>query len=293
MSFRTVVVRSRCKIETRLDYIVVRGEKESLIHISELGSLIIETPAVAITGQALLILARNNINVLFCDEKHSPALKTIPLYGNHATSGKVRDQARWEPHMKDSAWQELIRQKLYWQVKVLRKYSHLEQADLIESYISQIKPGDFSNREGHAAKVYFNAHFGMGFTRRTQSTINGMLNYGYRLIMSSVSREIVAAGFVTQLGIHHKNEANQFNLSCDIMEPFRPLVDAWVLKIEEDENFKDMVSQILSVKAKIGGKEFYLDAAIRRYVYCVLDYMSGEGDMPQIEKFILGEGDEL
>ncbi|MCL2756412.1 MAG: type II CRISPR-associated endonuclease Cas1 [Firmicutes bacterium] len=293
MSFRTVVVRKRSKIETRLDYLVVRGETENLIHINEIGTLIVETPAVAITGQALMILSRNNVNVVFCDDKHSPFAQLHTMYGNHATSGKIRQQSNWTVEDKNNVWQKIIEQKIYWQSKVLVKYNQNEAATLLQSYIFDVKPNDTSNREGHAAKVYFNALFGMGFTRRTDNTINYMLNYGYSMILSSVSREIVAAGYVTQLGIHHRSEGNQFNLSCDIMEPFRPFVDAYVLMIEGNDDFKNLITQILSTKVVIGGKEFFLDAGIRRYVREVLDCMNGECEMPKIEKFILGEENEL
>ena len=74
-----------------------------------------------------------------------------------------------------------------------------------------------SQTEGHAAKVYFNALFGRGFTRSEENSINAALNYGYSLILSSVAREIVANGYITQIGIFHDNMFNQFNLASDVM----------------------------------------------------------------------------
>lgn len=93
------------------------------------------------------------------------------------------------------------------------------------SYIPQIELCDKTNREGHAAKVYFNALFGMDFTRGSENETNAALNYGYSIILSAFNREIVAQGYLTQLGIFHDNKFNHFNLSCDLMEPFRILID--------------------------------------------------------------------
>lgn len=78
---------------------------------------------------------------------------------------------------------------------------------------------------GHAAKVYFNALFGMDFTRTEESSINAALNYGYGILLSAFNREIVLNGYITQLGLFHNNMFNQFNLGSDLMEPFRTIVD--------------------------------------------------------------------
>lgn len=94
---------------------------------------------------------------------------------------------------------------------------------------------DVTNREGHAAKVYFNALFGMKFTRGADIPQNAALNYGYSILLSAFNREIAAMGYLTQLGIYHDNMHNHFNLSCDLMEPFRVLVDRCVLNMELSE----------------------------------------------------------
>ena len=85
MSFRTVVVKGRAKIETRLNWLLVRGEEEKWVHLSELGTLVIESTACAITTQALCALSKNSTNVIFCDEKHLPYAQLSSLYDNHLT----------------------------------------------------------------------------------------------------------------------------------------------------------------------------------------------------------------
>ena len=75
-----------------------------------------------------------------------------------------------------------------------------EEADLLYQYINEIEFGDVTNREGHAAKVYFNALFGMDFTRSAENVTNAALNYGYSLLLSTFNRCVVANGYITQLG---------------------------------------------------------------------------------------------
>ena len=72
---------------------------------------------------------------------------------------------------------------------------------------------DKTNREGHAAKVYFNSLFGKDFSRDNECNINKYLNYGYSIILSAVNREVKILGYLTELGVHHIGESNSFNLS--------------------------------------------------------------------------------
>src|SRR5699024_4697153 len=82
---------------------------------------------------------------------------------------------------------------------------------------------DDANREGHAAKVYFNKLFGLDFRRGSDTPINWALNYGYSLLMSLFSNTIITRGLLTELGIHHRIQFNNYNLTIDFMKMYRPL----------------------------------------------------------------------
>lgn len=134
-----------------------------------------------------------------------------------------------------------------------------------------------TNREGHAAKVYFNALFGLDFTRTEDNHINAALNYGYSIILSAFTREIVANGYLTQLGIFHDNMFNQFNLASDFMEPFRVLIDREVLlmkpvKFEHEE--KMQLVNILNHEVKMDGKIQYVNNAIKIYCKSIFDALN-------------------
>ena len=149
-----------------------------------------------------------------------------------------------------------------------------EEAALLASYLREIVWNDETNREGHAAKVYFNALFGLDFTRTEDNFINAALNYGYSIILSAFTREVVANGYITQLGLFHDNMFNQFNLASDLMEPFRILVDREVtemkrLQFEHEE--KMQLVNILNQEIQIDGKTQYVNNAIKIYCKSVFD----------------------
>lgn len=219
MSWRTVVISKNAKLDYQLGYLVVRNQDVVKIHISEIAVLIIETTSVALTVALLCELTKKKVKVIFCDEKRNPSSELIPYYGSHDTSMKIRKQISWSDDIKTAVWTEIVTEKIRKQAENLIRWERTE-ADLLYDYISQIEFGDTSNREGHAAKVYFNALFGMGFTRTAENSINVALNYGYSLLLSTCTREIAINGYISQLGLFHDNMFNPFNLASDLMEPF-------------------------------------------------------------------------
>lgn len=279
MGFRTVVVNSRSKLETRLNFLIIRGETERRIYINEINTLIVQSTAVSLTAALLSELMRNNVKVIFCDEKCNPSSELLPYYGAHNTSKRIKTQTRWEPATKGKVWQAIIKEKIYRQSKLLLSNGFLTESETLNEYAADVSEGDTTNREGHAAKVYFNAILPSGVNRRSNNFINGCLNYGYAVLLSAVNREIVSAGYITQLGVWHDNEFNFFNLGSDLMEPLRPIVDETAISIKDgDKDFKRKMANVLNYNAVFAGKNTTLDIAIRQYVKSVL-YALEENDV--------------
>lgn len=284
MGFRTVVVNSRCKLEFRLNFLIVRGEQEKRIYINEINVLIIESTAVSLTAALMSELIKNNVKVIFCDEKCNPSAELLPFYGAHNTSKRIKTQAAWSKEIKDEIWKVIIVEKIKRQAGVLKRRGFIEEEALLNSYAMQVLSGDVTNREGHAAKVYFNSVLPDGVTRRSGGFINGCLNYGYAVLLSAINREITASGYLTQIGVWHDNEFNQFNLGSDLIEPLRTVVDETVLLIlPEDKTFKRKMANILNYTAVFDGKNTTLDVALRGYVKSVLCAL--ESNNPSIVTF--------
>ena len=272
MGFRTVIVNSRAKLEFRLNFMIVRGENEKRIFIDEINTLIVQSTAVSLTAALLSELIRSGVKVIFCDEKFNPCSELVPYYGAHNTSKRYKIQMQWRDETKDEIWRLIIAQKITNQKNYLQKRGFVAEAELIGSYIPDILPGDATNREGHSAKVYFNCLMPCGVSRRDGGFLNGCLNYGYAVLLSCFNREIVASGYLTQFGIWHDNEFNQFNLSSDLMEPFRTIVDEVAFSLPEgDKEFKRKMADILNFQISIDGKTTTLDLAVRTYVRSVFN----------------------
>lgn len=276
MSWRIVVISKRAKLDYQLGYMVVRSEEITKIHLGEISTVLIESTAVSITTSLLAELSKKKIKVIFCDEKRNPSSELISYYGSHDTSNKVRKQIQWLPATKEAVWTEIVTEKIRKQ-KELLEYLGKEESELLNSYLKEIVWKDETNREGHAAKVYFNALFGLDFTRTADNFINAALNYGYSIILSTFTREITANGYITQLGLFHDNMFNQFNLASDLMEPFRILVDRKVMsmKLEQFEHDEKMqIVNLLNEEVKIDGKIQYVNNAIKIYCKSIFDALN-------------------
>ena len=274
MSWRTVVIASSAKLDYQMGYLVVRREDVKKIFLDEISILIIENTAVSLTAALLSAMTKKKIKVIFCDEKRNPSSELIPYSGSYNSSLKIRNQIRWNNSIKEEVWTVIVSDIIRKQAEYLQELN-MPQAELLLSYLKDLREGDSTNREGHAAKVYFNGIFGMEFTRRDdENVINAALNYGYSIILSAFNREVISNGFITQLGLAHDNQFNHYNLSCDLMEPFRVFVDRDVSNREYEifgKEEKHQLADILNSKTVIRNNEQTLLNAIKIYTKSVFD----------------------
>ena len=246
-----------------MNYLVYRipGETKRIL-LDEIHTIILESTAISITTSLLVELSKRKINIIICDEKRQPNSQLLPFYIN------------WNEDVKNKVWKSIIQKKIFNQSKLLLSLGKNDKAEQLDMYANFVEDGDITNREGHAAKVYFNNAFYDGFTRNDDSLINACLDYGYTILLSMISRSIVASGYITQIGIHHKGEFNEFNLSCDLIEPLRFLVDYKAKTISNPDTFKDEMTSILSMDVLINGRVLSLNNAIPIYVNSVLDSLN-------------------
>lgn len=285
MSWRTVVITGIAKLDYRMGYMVVRKKEAThRVHIGEIGLLIVESTMVSVTAALLSELMKKKVKVIFCDEKHNPESELMAYYGSHDTSFKIRQQISWSEDMRKSVWTEIVAEKIRQQMELLDELGHNDQARLLQLYLREIAFADESNREGHAAKVYFNALFGLDFTRSIDNFTNAALNYGYGIILSCFTREVAANGYITQLGIFHDNMFNPFNLASDLMEPFRILVDRKVVEMQPEafahEEKMEFV-RLIDEEIRIDGKIQSIDNGIKIYCRSVFDALN-QGDISMI-----------
>ena len=285
MAFRTLIISTHCKLEYSLEYLVYRGvDATKRIFLNEISTILIESTQVSITTSLINELVKRKIKVIFCDEKHDPIGEITPYNNSHNSSERILTQIERDKDTKDIIWKEIIKEKIKTESLMLRKYGALDASSQLENYLLNVENGDITNREGHAAKVYFNNIFYDGFSRKENCDLNASLNYGYTLILSQFNRIVTAAGYLTQIGIHHKGQFNPFNFSCDLMEPFRYIVDQYAIKIYKEKlDFKKELVNMLSINLIINGREVSFSNALTIYFNSVVEAINKQN--PKLIKF--------
>lgn len=281
MSFRTVVISRQSKISYKNRFLVVKQENnEKYIHLSEIDTIIVDSISVSISAYLLKELSDNKINVIFCDEKHNPFGELKSFYSSHNSSKKVIFQSKWKQKVKDELWTCIVKNKILNQAILLSKIKS-DNYNILLEYVKEVTIGDKTNREAHAAKIYFNSLFTKKFRRNNNDDINAALNYGYAILLSTVNKEIICNGYLTELGIHHKNEFNPFNLSCDFMEPFRVIIDNFVYfnkNREFNTEYKMDLVNLFNSKYTYNNKKYVLKDIIKMYIKNAFDFLEKDSE---------------
>lgn len=208
------------------------------IPVEDIGIVIADHPQVTFTHTVITSLQENNAVILWCGQNHMPVSMSLPIYANHTYSEKVRYQIEASEPLKKQLWKQTICSKIRNQANLMRKLGYNSLA--LEKMIVRVNSGDPENYEGQAAAIYWNALLKTyEVTRgRYDGGPNALFNYGYAILRSVIARNLVGSGCLPVMGIHHTNKYNPYCLADDIMEPYRPVVDAYImeyLKGREDE----------------------------------------------------------
>lgn len=281
MGWRTIVVNQHSKLSYKNNHLIYKdSSRTEMIHLSEIDILLLETTDIVLSTMLIKRLSDENILVIFCDDKRLPVAKLMPYYGKHDSSLQFSKQIEWTVQVKGVVWTEIISQKIFNQAVFLYETGLDKKSESLTRLYEELQIFDPTNREGHAARIYFNALFGNDFNREKSNDINAGLDYGYSLLLSMFAREIVATGCVTQLGLKHSNQFNPFNFASDIMEPFRPIIDRIVYENRDCEfnKIKRKLFQIFINNYEYSGKEMFLSNIISDYTKKIVKALNNEGE---------------
>lgn len=277
MGWRTVIVNTHSKLSYKNNHLIFKdASRTELIHLSEVDILLLETTDIVLSTMLIKRLVDENILVIFCDDKRLPMAYLMPYYGRHDSSLQLSRQIAWNEDVKAAIWTTIIAQKILNQAFYLGSCGFLEKSQSVIDLYHGLDLFDPSNREGHAARIYFNTLFGNDFSREQDSDVNAALDYGYTLILSMFAREIVLSGCMTQFGLKHANQFNQFNLASDVMEPFRPIIDRIVYENRNSSfvKIKRELFTIFSNTFHYNGKDTYLSNIISDYTKKVIQALN-------------------
>ncbi|MGM8211178.1 type II CRISPR-associated endonuclease Cas1 [Virgibacillus sp. W0430] len=300
MSWRIVHVGNVDQLSLQLDNLkVVQKDVDVKIPLRDIFALVIEDLACKLTSRLMVELSKNNILVLLCNQKYLPECVIHPVSGHFGQHRQMMKQLGWTDSQKKELWKLIIHQKVTNQANVMQRCSVDDyRIEKMNELLRSISPGDRTNIEGQAAKIYFNSFFEEGYTRSNLNFIeNAALNYGYAIIHSAIARTVVAKGLIPGLGVHHRGDRNPHNLASDIIEPFRPIVDYFVIKHPPEayltKEYRIHLINLLHAKVVIDNKVQTVIRAIEICINSLFDYFetgkSTSLKLPDLEKMKLHE----
>ncbi|NJL96679.1 type V CRISPR-associated endonuclease Cas1 [Candidatus Gracilibacteria bacterium] len=136
----------------------------------------------------------------------------------------------------------IVLNKITNQIHILQKYNHIDSkkarallTKTTNSINHTIDYKELLGIEGTFAKTYFSALFDQhewtGRKPRAKNDINNLLlDIGYTYILNFIDSLLLLYGFDTYKGVYHKLFFQRKSLSCDIIEPFRPMIDYYLIK---------------------------------------------------------------
>jgi CRISP-associated protein Cas1 len=201
-----------------------RGAELGRVPLDDVSALIATAHGVVISNNLLVALAERGAPVVICGRNQLPRAVLWPLDSHHRQGARMDAQPK---PLRKRLWRDVVRSKLSMQAACLGAYG-LPEAPL-RALVPKVRAGDTSNQEGVGARRYWSRLLGKTFRRNPDGDeINGLLNYGYTVLRATVARHLIATGLHPGLPLHHANDGNAMRLVDDIMEPFRPCVDALV-----------------------------------------------------------------
>ncbi len=294
-AWKTIRISKPCTLRVKSGNLLIEeGEMRVRLSLEDTDSIVFEGDRFMISAKVMAALSRHKVAVLFCDESYMPTAILHPFHQSSLATETLRLQLQMENGFKERLWAKIVRTKILLQAQVLERFGN--GALKLETYAGQVRSGDPYGAEAKSARVYWLGLFeNLHREQESLDVRNQALNYAYALVRSMMVRDLSVAGFLPALGLWHDNRYNAFNLADDLMEPFRPVVDAAVYLLlsqyKEDRltpDFKRAIIAVFDDEYLIYDKGLStIRTVCKRYV---LNFKSAVGEK-NIDRFLMPEID--
>ena len=265
MGYRVIFLTNPARLYVKNQQLVIDNGDVFKVPLEDIECIAIDSMQITMNSYLLSRLSEYAITLYVTDKTHHPCGTFLPLLRHSRHLSVLKNQLEMTLPNKKKLWKQIVCQKIENQATVL-KLCGIDEWKSIDVLKSMVKSGDPDNMEAVAASKYFKLLFGKNYTRTQDNFINPKLNYGYSILRSTISKYLVVYGYEPSLGIFHKSNLNSFNLSDDIIEPFRPIVDLHVKKFaledEIDTHTKASLVNLLNCDLIIDNKLFACAKAI-------------------------------
>lgn len=230
MGWRSVVIANPAALTLEDKALhIVQGTNTARVMLEDISVLVLDHSQISLTAPLLCACAEAQVVVLTVNASHLPNGVLLP-YLPHSRALKVMTAqlAIRQPDRK-RLWQRIVQFKIRNQAALLQRRDYIDAANRLDTLAQEVRSGDPDNCEAQAAQVYFKCLVHPRFHRAQDRFYNAALNYGYAVLRATIARTLVSFGFLPAFGLFHCSEQNAFNLADDLIEPYRPLVDAYVI----------------------------------------------------------------
>lgn len=204
-----------------------RGDERARVALDDIGALIGNAHGLSYSNNVMIELAERGVPTILCARNHNPAAVVWPLDSHYQQAGRIQSQIAATSPVKKRIWKQVIERKLLEQARLLELAGKSHR--VVHRLALKVRVGDRGNLEARAARHYWRLLFGATFRRnRDTPGTNALLNYGYAVLRATTARAVVAVGLHPSIGIYHRSGENAFQLVDDLMEPYRPAIDAVV-----------------------------------------------------------------
>lgn len=284
MSWKTLIIKEFDKVVLKQQNLLVQKQnhpdQKIRVSIDDLNCVVFENNYTLLSNQVINRLINNNVNVIFTNDRHDPNCVVLPLAGHCLPLKNLSLQLKTRLPLKHALWKLIIENKIANQITVMQltKQDHTV-IERCTKLLHTVAPDDVTNREGIVAKMFYRAMYGSSFIRFNDDMVNKVLNYGYKIMVSALSRTIVKFGLNLFLGIKHKGPSNPFNLSYDVVESYRPVVDLWIWEHWDELNFTtDRISylqrlqliNLLNLKVQVDDKVMTVNSSFNVVVQSLI-----------------------
>lgn len=215
------------------------AEGEKRLPLEDIASIIITSFSAQIHSNLFLEAAKHGVALIIC-EAFKPVSLVLPA--NRSTDTLLsRAQLDLDEKKRTRLWQMTVDAKCRNQSALAACLAPDDIAlPALSSEASSRKP----HKEAICAKLFWQI-FGRSlgekeFSReRSLPGLNGLLNYGYAVLLSTILQKLFGVGIDPTFGISHVPRERSTPLAYDLMEPFRPCVDwrvaQWVRRMRKGE----------------------------------------------------------
>jgi len=200
---------------------------------------------------AIFILGDSSLTTVFIRKAVEFGISIFLMRNNFKIYASIEAKAegnyllrmkQYEEKNDFKAAKNLVKNKLLNQIKLLKENKNLDKneykisAEKINNKVESVKnEKELLGVEGNFSKIFFNSYFDeLGWYKRSPRTkvdeYNLLLDIGYAFLLNYIDSLLRLYGFDVYKGFYHKLFFKRKSLSCDIMEPFRCIIDKQLLK---------------------------------------------------------------